>query len=341
MGKKLYIRNFPANADDKILKRKFGRKKIEKIDIIEKKDDSGEVISRFCYLYVHFEEQAAAIVKKWNGIEWEPGTKLDIKIARESFMERAKKLQTPTVPKTVADKDKPFVPLFQTKTFEASSSSEDSDSEVETPEDKPKERKKNLESSSARLHEQIKAKKNSEIRRLQATEDRQERYLQQKNSKFCGKKITFSDSDDEDEKPRRELFGSDDEVSDNEVDWSNKIRPEHEGEIGGEIHRQEMKFGGDSRFQMGENFKDDVAKTTDVKPKRKRNMFDADRRYIPNNESEDEEVSLNKKINELKKEKEKFTNVQAPEVSTEAYFNVESDMPIARVNTNRASIIIY
>lgn len=62
-------------------------------------------------------------------------------------------------------------------------------------------------------------------------------------------------------------------------------------------------------------------------------MFDADRRYIPNNESEDEEVSLNKKINELKKEKEKFTNVQAPEVSTEAYFNVESDMPIGQIDS--------
>ena len=36
MGKKLYIRNFPVKADERALVRKFGRKKVEKIDIIEK-----------------------------------------------------------------------------------------------------------------------------------------------------------------------------------------------------------------------------------------------------------------------------------------------------------------
>ena len=51
MGKKLYIRNFPSDADEKTLFRQFGKKKVEKVDIIEKKDENGEIISRFCYLY--------------------------------------------------------------------------------------------------------------------------------------------------------------------------------------------------------------------------------------------------------------------------------------------------
>ena len=57
MGKKLYIRNFPSDADEKMLFRQFGKKKVEKVDIIEKKDENGEIISRFCYLYTFLDEQ--------------------------------------------------------------------------------------------------------------------------------------------------------------------------------------------------------------------------------------------------------------------------------------------
>ena len=57
MGKKLYIRNFPSDADEKTLFRQFGKKKVEKVDIIEKKDENGEIISRFCYLYTFLDEQ--------------------------------------------------------------------------------------------------------------------------------------------------------------------------------------------------------------------------------------------------------------------------------------------
>ena len=76
MGKKLYIRNFPPDADEKTLFRQFGKKKVEKVDIIEKKDENGEIISRFCYLYTFLDEQekliTAVIVlfvempKSWN-----------------------------------------------------------------------------------------------------------------------------------------------------------------------------------------------------------------------------------------------------------------------------------
>ena len=76
MGKKLYIRNFPPDADEKTLFRQFGKKKVEKVDIIEKKDENGEIISRFCYLYTFLDEQekfiTAVVVlfvempKSWN-----------------------------------------------------------------------------------------------------------------------------------------------------------------------------------------------------------------------------------------------------------------------------------
>ena len=62
MGKKLYIRNFPSDADEKTLFRQFGKKKVEKVDIIEKKDENGEIISRFCYLYTFLDEQEKLIL---------------------------------------------------------------------------------------------------------------------------------------------------------------------------------------------------------------------------------------------------------------------------------------
>lgn len=55
---KLYIRGFGDDVDSAQLHRHFGKKKIEKIDLIEKKDDQGNIISRFCYLFTHLPEQA-------------------------------------------------------------------------------------------------------------------------------------------------------------------------------------------------------------------------------------------------------------------------------------------
>ena len=65
MGKKLYIRNFPSDADEKTLFRQFGKKKVEKVDIIEKKDENGEIISRFCYLYTFLDEQEKLKLYDW------------------------------------------------------------------------------------------------------------------------------------------------------------------------------------------------------------------------------------------------------------------------------------
>ena len=61
---KLYIRGFGDDIDSAQLHRHFGKKKIEKIDLIEKKDDQGNIISRFCYLFTHLPEQAQ--VKRTN-----------------------------------------------------------------------------------------------------------------------------------------------------------------------------------------------------------------------------------------------------------------------------------
>ena len=68
---KLYIRGFGDEIDEAQLRRHFGKKKIEKIDLIEKKDDQGNIISRFCYLFTFQPEQAQAIVSKWNNREWD------------------------------------------------------------------------------------------------------------------------------------------------------------------------------------------------------------------------------------------------------------------------------
>ena len=68
---KLYIRGFGDEIDEAQLRRQFGKKKIEKLDLIEKKDDQGNIISRFCYLFTFQPEQAQAIVSKWNNREWD------------------------------------------------------------------------------------------------------------------------------------------------------------------------------------------------------------------------------------------------------------------------------
>ena len=52
--------------------------------------------------------------------------------------------------------------------------------------------------------------------------------------------------------------------------------------------------------------------------------FKGDVRFVPGQEEEvDEEERLALEIKELKKEKEKFTNVNAPKVSEETHFHVE------------------
>lgn len=68
-----------------------------------------------------------AIVDKWNNREWN-GQMLSVKIARESFMERAAKLKQA---KTEDKKQEEFKPKFVAKKFESESSSESSDSESE------------------------------------------------------------------------------------------------------------------------------------------------------------------------------------------------------------------
>ena len=76
----------------------------------------------------------------------------------------------------------------------------------------------------------MKSKKESDIRRQAAIDEKQKRYLQQKNTQFKGKKVTFSDSDDSETENQKELElgGSSDE---DEIDWESKIdRPEFEGE---------------------------------------------------------------------------------------------------------------
>ena len=82
------------------------------------------------------------------------------------------------------------------------------------------------------MQNEVKSKKESDIRRQAAIEEKQQRYLQQKNTQFKGKKVTFSDSDDSeaenDNKKELELGDGSDE---DEIDWESKIdRPEFEGE---------------------------------------------------------------------------------------------------------------
>jgi len=328
MGKKLYIRNFPLDADEKILFRQFGKKKVEKIDIIEKKDENGEIISRFCYLYTFLDEQADAIVKKWNQREWN-GLRLDVKIAKESFLERAAKLRS----NKIEEEKKEFKPLFKSSNFkkDESSSSEESESDSDGTDLKQSEkRNSNLQTAAARLQNEVKSKKESDIRRQAAIEEKQQRYLQQKNTQFKGKKVTFSDSDDsEPENGNKKELELGDGSDEDEIDWESKIdRPEFEGEKGGALFEMEKEISAkDSRFKLGEEFKEDIQVKPDMsiqaKLKRKRE-FKGDVRFVPGQEDEiDEEERLALEIKELKKEKEKFTNVTAPKVSDETHFHVE------------------
>ena len=93
-------------------------------------------------------------------------------------------------------------------------------------------RTSNLGNAAARLQNEVKSKKDSDIRRQAAIDEKQKRYLQQKNTQFKGKKVTFSDSDDSEteleNQKELELGGTSDE---DEIDWESKIdRPEFEGE---------------------------------------------------------------------------------------------------------------
>ena len=68
---KLYIRGFGDEIDEAQLKRQFGKKRIDRVDLIEKKDETGAIVTRFCYLFTHTPEQAQAIVAKWNNRQWD------------------------------------------------------------------------------------------------------------------------------------------------------------------------------------------------------------------------------------------------------------------------------
>ena len=127
----------------------------------------------------------------------------------------------------------------------------------------------NVENASARLHDKVKARKDAEQRRAEAVETRQSLYESRKNMKFSGKKTTFSDSEEEPEEPKQKksLFdGSDDE--DLTLDLDDKLRDEHEGPEGGKLFQfEQANFGGDNRFQMGNEFKADLTEmksTSDI-----------------------------------------------------------------------------
>ena len=82
------------------------------------------------------------------------------------------------------------------------------------------------------MQNEVKSKKESDIRRQAAIEEKQQRYLQQKNTQFKGKKVTFSDSDDsEPENGNKKELELGDGSDEDEIDWESKIdRPEFEGE---------------------------------------------------------------------------------------------------------------
>ena len=90
-------------------------------------------------------------------------------------------------------------------------------------------RTSNLGNAAARLQNEVKSKKESDIRRQAAIDEKKKRYLEQKNTQFRGKKVTFEDSDESETENQKELeLGSSDE---DEIDWESKIdRPEFEGE---------------------------------------------------------------------------------------------------------------
>ena len=52
-------------------------------------------------------------------------------------------------------------------------------------------RTSNLGNAAARLQNEVKSKKDSDIRRQAAIDEKQKRYLQQKNTQFKGKKVTL------------------------------------------------------------------------------------------------------------------------------------------------------
>jgi len=341
---KLYIRGFGDEIDETQLKRQFGKKRIDRVDLIEKKDESGSVITRFCYLFTHTNDQAEAIVAKWDNRRW-GGNLLSVKIARESFMERAAKLKQVKVAESNSSE---FKPIFEAKQFAESSGSDSSSSESEEEDEvksKPK-RVATLSNASARLHDKVKSRKDADQRREEAIVQRQELYESRKKASFIGKKTTFSDSEEEDEAEpiKKGLFdGSDEEENELTLNLEGKLRAEHEGPDGAKLFQFERaNFGGDNRFQMGVEFTADVAQMkapSDIvshpKPE-KRNQFKAPTRFIPQRESEDvRERRLKDEIAELRREKEKYTNVKAPELEKTTHFGVTGSLAIGEENQEK------
>jgi len=347
---KLYIRGFSEEIDETQIKRQFGKKRIERVDLIEKKDETGAIITRFCYLFTNTPEQAEAIVTKWNNRRWD-GNVLSVKIARESFMERAAKLKQA---KVAATNTSEFKPIFEAKRFDESSDSDSGSSEEDEDEKEDKlKRVSTLSNASARLHDKVKSRKDADQRREEAIVQRQELYESRKKATFSGKKTTFSDSDDDDDEEEEEeptkkgLFdgSDDDDDDDNELtlNLDGKLRDEHEGPEGAKLFQFERaNFGGDDRFQMGAEFTADVAQmktSSDIvahaKPE-KRNQFKAPTRFIPQRESEDaREKRLKEEIAELKREKEKYTNVKAPELEKTTHFGVTGNLAIGEKNQEK------
>ena len=119
------------------------------------------------------------------------------------------------------------------------------------------------ENTSSRLHQKVRARRDADQRRTEATHNRQSLYESRKNAKFSGKKVTFSDSEESESEAETQLKGlfdgSDDE--DLSLDIDSKIRSEHEGSEGAKLFRfEQANFGGDDRFKMGNEFKADVGK---------------------------------------------------------------------------------
>ena len=83
---------------------------------------------------------------------------------------------------------------------------------------------------------------------------------------FKGKKVTFSDSDESETEQKELDLGNDSNSSDDEIDWESKIdRPEFEGEKGGALFEMEKELSSkDSRFKLGEEFKEDIQVKPDM-----------------------------------------------------------------------------
>ena len=114
-----------------------------------------------------------------------------------------------------------------------------------------------------------------------------------------------------------------------EINFSSKIRPEFKTAEGAALFQKEKEIN-DDRFKLDERFIDEAVKTKvkndgerKLKERRKREFQSV--RHIPNQEaSETEDES------ESDDEKNQFTNIEAPQVSTETHFKGQFTLYLSR-----------